>query len=137
MSTTESKTPETGADKEAMQHQCENCDRLLSDRQVVPPVGIRDYFDRVSPGEISPSGECMACGALTHLTEPVGPVKTLVDAARWAEDRLASLVDSTSPENYASDSEAYENDVKALGKLRCALRQFEKQTGDTPCPPSS
>ena len=46
-------------------HQCDNCDQYFDEDQLDP---IRDLMQRVSPGELMPSGECPNpdCGALCH-----------------------------------------------------------------------
>ena len=46
-------------------HQCNNCGQYCDEDQLQP---IRDLTQRVSPGEIMPSGECpsLDCGALCH-----------------------------------------------------------------------
>jgi hypothetical protein len=50
--------------------QCGNCGTIWSKHQL---KDIQDYNDRVSPGEIVPSGECPECGALCHLV--TGPLE--------------------------------------------------------------
>ena len=46
-------------------HQCNNCGQYFDEDQLDP---IRDLLQRVSPGELMPSGECPNhdCGALCH-----------------------------------------------------------------------
>lgn len=46
-------------------HQCDNCGQYFDEDQLDP---IRDLMQRVSPGELMPSGECpnLDCGALCH-----------------------------------------------------------------------
>ncbi len=56
-------------------HQCDNCGQYFDEDQLDP---IRDLMQRVSPGELMPSGECPNpdCGALCH-PESIGLEKTL------------------------------------------------------------
>lgn len=51
----------------AQQHECQNCGLIVGDDDIVPIEEVRDIFERVSPGEPFPSGECRECGALTQL----------------------------------------------------------------------
>lgn len=46
-------------------HQCNNCGQYFDEHELHP---IRDLMQRVSPGEMMPSGECPNhdCGALCH-----------------------------------------------------------------------
>lgn len=46
-------------------HTCQNCDRKWNPRGLKP---IKDFSQRVAPGEPCPSGECPACGALCQPT---------------------------------------------------------------------
>lgn len=63
-------------------HQCNNCGQYFDQAQLNP---IRDLMDRVSPGELMPSGECPKhhCGALCH-PESMG----LTDALTILFERL-------------------------------------------------
>lgn len=47
--------------------QCQNCDRIWPDSVLI--TLIPDLEQRVRKGEVMPSGECPACGALTHPVE--------------------------------------------------------------------
>lgn len=47
-------------------HVCGNCSRVVPSRRLVPLDG--DWWDRVEPDGIVPSGECPDCGALTYLS---------------------------------------------------------------------
>ena len=47
--------------------ECANCGRRFREEDLAP---MEDIFQRVSPGEIMPAGECPDCGALAHLLEP-------------------------------------------------------------------
>jgi hypothetical protein len=44
--------------------QCQNCDRVWPDAVIVPLEEVKKLFERVTPGEPMPSGECPVCGAL-------------------------------------------------------------------------
>ena len=74
---------------------------------------------RVSPGEIVPSGECRRCRAVTHLIS--GPVETLVFAAEVALDRLQGLYETTSDEDYGGRKEVRQRDLAAIQGLQSAL----------------
>lgn len=50
--------------------ECANCGWRGPARALGP---IADYEERVSPGELTPAGECPQCGALSYLTRPRGP----------------------------------------------------------------
>jgi len=50
-------------------HECGNCGKVHPAKDLME---IKDLFERVFPGEVMPSGECPACGALCH---PVKGVK--------------------------------------------------------------
>jgi len=43
---------------------CQGCGHVWPDVMLITP--IEDLYQRVSPGEIMPSGECPACRALCH-----------------------------------------------------------------------
>ena len=45
---------------------CQNCDW---EGEACDLNGISDYEQRVSPGEITPAGECPECGALAHVAD--------------------------------------------------------------------
>lgn len=45
---------------------CGNCENRWPFEKLEP---ISDYFERVSPGEEAPAGECPVCGALCHPVE--------------------------------------------------------------------
>lgn len=45
---------------------CPNCE---SEWELDDLKEIQDIFERVSPGEIMPAGECPECGALCHQKE--------------------------------------------------------------------
>lgn len=49
---------------------CQNCGKTWDDSQLVE---ARRLWERVSPGEPMPSGECPACGALCHPIEKAKP----------------------------------------------------------------
>jgi len=44
-------------------HKCQNCDGIYTADEL---KDIKDLEQRISPGEIVPSGECPDCGALCH-----------------------------------------------------------------------
>jgi hypothetical protein len=48
--------------------ECQNCRRRFSESLLINP--IPHFWERVSPGEIVPSGECPKCGALCHQIFP-------------------------------------------------------------------
>lgn len=48
--------------------QCQNCEWEGDEADTNP---VEDIFERVSPGEPMPSGECPKCGALCQPCEPV------------------------------------------------------------------
>ncbi|SRR6266700_33880 len=48
------------------QNQCANCGRRWSESYLTE---VKNLHQRVSPGEIMPSGECPVCGALCHPIE--------------------------------------------------------------------
>ncbi len=47
-----------------MRHQCQNCDKIWQDSEI--NEHISNLRERVSTGELMPSGECPECGALCH-----------------------------------------------------------------------
>jgi len=49
------------------QSECQNCGQVWPDDELEP---AKDLRQRVAPGEPFPSGECPACGALCHPTDP-------------------------------------------------------------------
>ena len=53
--------------EEELSEQCQNCDRLFKEDELINP--IPDLEQRVAPGEIMPSGECPACGAVCHTVK--------------------------------------------------------------------
>ncbi len=59
--------------------ECGNCGINWSKNQLKE---IQNYNDRVSPGEIAPSGECPECGALCH---PVTALQAYGRAASLGE----------------------------------------------------
>ncbi len=44
-------------------HSCDNCGAVIDSEDVCP---IEDFFQRVEPGGMVPSGECPECGALCY-----------------------------------------------------------------------
>ncbi len=54
--------------EEIAQAQCANCEWRGHPSQL---KGIRDYHERVAPGEIAPAGECPACRCLAHICRAV------------------------------------------------------------------
>ena len=46
--------------------ECANCGDIYPADRLKP---IKDYHERVAPGEVAPSGECPDCGALCHPVE--------------------------------------------------------------------
>jgi len=61
-----------------LRHRCQNCGAVFGEDDLVRKYpDIRDFFDRVSPGETVPSGECNECGCLTSQEE----VESLGDPA--------------------------------------------------------
>lgn len=102
-------------------HECDDCGARWTDWEILRPPRIRDYFKRVAPGEIAPSGECKQCGALTHLIRPVGVVRALHEAALTAIDRMARLVDASNPDG-ESEKATLELDQEALAQLREAVQ---------------
>jgi hypothetical protein len=53
--------------EEELSEQCQNCGRLFKEDELVNP--IPDLEQRVAPGEVMPSGECPACGAVCHTVK--------------------------------------------------------------------
>ncbi len=49
-----------------MAFQCQNCEAVLRESEMVPLEDVKDLLERVAPGEVMPSGECKKCGALAH-----------------------------------------------------------------------
>jgi hypothetical protein len=45
---------------------CQNCEWSGDESALMP---IADVFQRVSPGEEMPAGECPVCSALAHIEE--------------------------------------------------------------------
>lgn len=71
-----------------MKYYCWNCNEY-TDKQ--PPQHIDDVLDRVEPGEVFPSGQCLKCGALVYSDEikespafnfSASELITLLEAAR-------------------------------------------------------
>ena len=53
--------------EEELTEQCQNCQRLFIEDELINP--IPDLTQRVAPGEVMPSGECPACGAVCHTVK--------------------------------------------------------------------
>lgn len=51
---------------------CGNCSFQTTDEDELLPVD--DIWERVSPGEVFPHGECPDCGALVHAVEQPAPI---------------------------------------------------------------
>lgn len=51
------------------QSECGDCSEVWPDTDIKPLIDIHHLWERISPGEIVPSGECPDCGALCHSTE--------------------------------------------------------------------
>lgn len=81
-----------------MQHKCQNCDAIHGEDDLKP---IKNYDERVAPGETVPSGECPECGALCHPYEP--------DGLRQATEEEIQQV----REEWDSDDIAIDPDAKA------------------------
>ncbi|GGG86674.1 hypothetical protein [Edaphobacter dinghuensis] len=59
--------------------ECSNCGMTWSKHQL---KDIQNYNDRVSPGEIVPSGECPECGALCHPVTPPEPSLAMLSSRK-------------------------------------------------------
>lgn len=84
---------------------CQDCE-WTGDIGDVSDKGIRDIFERVSPGEVMPAGECPKCGALVHLIDEEDarrPISAGDGADEAAGDRRKFVVPVTfqETENYA------------------------------------
>jgi hypothetical protein len=67
-------------------HVCQNCRKEFPESKL-QEIGLGGFWERVSPGEIVPSGECPECQALCHpketarvLIDVVGGVAHVVSA---------------------------------------------------------
>lgn len=49
---------------------CGNCE-WRGDQDEAEPY--RDFWSRVSPGEVMPAGDCPKCGAFVHLVDAIEP----------------------------------------------------------------
>ncbi|MBI2060674.1 MAG: hypothetical protein HYT87_12965 [Nitrospirae bacterium] len=103
-------------------HQCENCGRRLTDAGIIPLREMSGLTERLSAGEIVPSGECRRCGAVTHLVE--SPINDLVKAAREGLYHLEGVYDTTSDEDYGGRSQVRQSDLRTIQMLRRALGHF-------------
>lgn len=52
-------------------HECDNCGAKWADDGMDQ---IEDYWQRLDPGGVVPSGQCPDCGALCYPTKGVGCV---------------------------------------------------------------
>jgi hypothetical protein len=48
---------------------CQGCDKVMTEKQVIPLENVPDLLQRIAPGEVVPFGECRECGALCHKIE--------------------------------------------------------------------
>jgi hypothetical protein len=50
---------------------CQGCDKVMTEKQVIPLENVPDLLQRIAPGEVVPFGECPDpdCGALCHKIE--------------------------------------------------------------------
>lgn len=71
-------------------HRCDNCCAEYGEGMDFGPE-IPHFWERVSPGETMPSGECPACGSLCH---PISADEQLFDAAADLRDALIDLMQS-------------------------------------------
>jgi hypothetical protein len=55
--------------------ECGNCEWKGKAADTKP---VKAFFDRVSPGETVPVGECPDCGALAHFVKPRKPIPVIV-----------------------------------------------------------
>ena len=83
--------------------ECQNCGKSIKKEDVVP-LSTRGIFDRVSPGEIMPAGECPDCGCLaslyrTTMTETEQALSAELDELR---KQLAEANAKVSGEHHAS-----------------------------------
>lgn len=51
------------------EHGCDNCGEVFGGEDISP---IENFFQRVEPGGIVPSGECPKCGALCYPVKKEG-----------------------------------------------------------------
>lgn len=49
--------------------ECSDCGQVWKDGDIKQLIDIHHLWERISPGEVVPSGECPNCGALCHPTE--------------------------------------------------------------------
>ena len=55
--------------------ECQGCDKVWRENQVIPLENVPDLLQRIAPGEKVPFGECCACGALCHQVEEAPEAK--------------------------------------------------------------
>ena len=72
---------------------CQNCGWHGTESDA-SEEGISDIFERVSPGEPMPAGECPKCGSLVHLTsEPAADLPAVSEDFAKATGQLADQLD--------------------------------------------
>ncbi len=49
-----------------MQTECANCGTLVDEEYIKPLIEMGHLWERISPGEECPVGECLECGAVVH-----------------------------------------------------------------------
>lgn len=49
-----------------MKYICQNCGRIFKKGAIKPLTAVFDLDERLVPGDVVPSGECLECGALVY-----------------------------------------------------------------------
>lgn len=90
---------------------CDNCKKEWKRGMLCE---VKDYFQRVEPGGVVPSGECPACGALCYSKEVLDrPLKEWMQESAWiypeTDKQFLVLLDRNMKEAFGKDCSIWQS----------------------------
>ena len=90
---------------------CDNCKREWQRGMLCE---VKDYFQRVEPGGVVPSGECPECGALCYSKEVVcRPIKEWLQEAAWIypenDKQFLALLEKNLKAEFGEECKVWQN----------------------------
>jgi len=118
------------------QHRCDNCGKAWTGPQL---EGMDDFFERVTPGGVMPSGQCPGCGSLCFpvekneaaVEEVMAFVKGLKnpDSDAWLLDEVVH--DAAAHAAATANNNGLQGQVEFLVEQGWAAKEIVKAIKDT------
>ena len=91
---------------------CDNCKRQWKREMLCE---VKDYFQRVEPGGVVPSGECPACGALCYPVEPYDrSLREWLQEAAWIypeqDEKFIEMLMKNLKAHFGEDCKVWQNE---------------------------